>query len=151
MAAELGVVFPVDFEHDAIRTRGFVSNQPFATPDVLIPPLRVAIEWDGMQHRKDPTIDIAKEEALRSVGWHTIRASVRENEDHDNVIAAPGGLTLKVVYHIMMRLVTCDSSYGDAVDQWHDVGRWMNRDYAAELIERLPTVQRNQRWPKHNK
>lgn len=78
LAAELGVVFPVDFEHDAVRTRLFAFDQPFVTPDILIPPLRVAVEWDGKRHRKDRSIDIAKEEALFSADWQTIRASTRD-------------------------------------------------------------------------
>lgn len=134
LAAELGVVFPVDFEHDAIRTRGFVETQPFVTPDVLIPSLRVAVEWDGEHHRKDPTIDVAKEEALCSVDWHTIRASVRDDEDHDNVIAAPGGLTLDVVHRVMSRLVTLDPLYSGAVEQWRARRQWMGSDHTAKLI-----------------
>ncbi len=138
LAAELAVVFPVDFEHDAIRTRGFVGTQPFVTPDVLIPSLSVAIEWDGMRHRLDPSIDVAKEEALLSVGWHTIRASARSSEDHDNVIAAPHGPTLQVVYGIMRRLLTFDPSFSATVEQWHQAGHWLGRGNAATLIEAMP-------------
>ena len=100
----------------------------------MCPSLRVAVEWVGERHRKDPMIDVVEEEALLSVNRHTIRASVHDDEDHDNVIAAPVGLTLDVVHRAMSRLATLDPSYSGAVEQWRAQRQWMRRDHAAELI-----------------
>jgi len=124
LAAELAQVFPVDLDHDAVRIRGYVMDQPFVTPDVLITDLQVAVEWDGGGHRKDPGLDQDKDEALRQSGWRVIRAKVDTGDHGVDVVAAPTGLNLTVVGEIMSRLLKADFTKSEAVAQWKAQRRW---------------------------
>ncbi len=137
LGVELSMVFPVDLEHDAVRTRRCVFNQPFVTPDILIPELRIAVEWDGGHHRNDPAMDAMKEDALKSVDWRTLRASTHIDEDRAHVIAAPGGLTLKVVHRLMLLIAEQEDEYREAIERWQASRRWLGRERADELIRRF--------------
>jgi hypothetical protein len=129
-------VFPVDFDHDAVRVRGAVGNQPFVTPDVIIPPLRVAVEWDGGGHRVDSAVDHQKERVLEASGWVTIRASVHLSTGNGNTIAAPKGLTLAVVRSVMDQILEIDPSASARVGAWHAVGRWQGSALYDDLAVR---------------
>lgn len=139
LAAELAQVFPVDFKHDAVRVRGYVVDQPFVTPDVLIPDLQIAVEWDGAGHRLDPELDRSKEEVLAEVGWRTIRASVDATESVGDIVAAPKGLNLGVVGMVMDLVASSSPGALDAVARWRRLGRWQGKDLYEELVERAGT------------
>ena len=136
LAAELAQVFPVDLEHDAVRIRGYVIDQPFVTPDILITSLQVAVEWDGGAHRRNPGFDRDKDEALLRSGWRVIRARVDTAEDEADVIAAPTGLNLRVVGKVMNRLLDADPVRAAAVEQWQSQGRWQGSELYESLLQR---------------
>lgn len=142
LAAELAQVFTVDFDHDAVRTLAFVGNQPFVTPDILLPELRVAVEWDGQGHRADRTIDDLKESALAGSGWRTVRASTSAAKSTGNVVAAPTGLTLAVVADVMELILEEDDSQRERFQSWRARGRWVGTAVFEDQVERAGATAR---------
>jgi len=136
LAAELSQVFFVDFDHDAIRTRGYLFNKSFVTPDVILPEQRAVVEWDGGGHRLDPEVDLLKEQVLLETGWTTIRASVHVADSSERTIAAPRGLTLAVVGSVMDRLLDFDPTSIAHVEQWRRAKRWQGGDVYEEMVKR---------------
>ena len=79
MRTMLGLHLPIATpeEANAVRVRPTAWGALHVFPDLLIPPTRVAIEYDspgrwGDAHQDDST-DAAKDQALRDVGWEVIR------------------------------------------------------------------------------
>ncbi|HVT78334.1 MAG TPA: zinc-ribbon domain-containing protein [Acidimicrobiales bacterium] len=111
LAAELAEVLPVDFTHNAVRTRITFYDQPFVTPDILISDLRTAIEWDGGRHRDDPAHDDAKDTALTDAGWRIIR--IKEKT-----------LSLAVVSDVITEVLSADDPRRHVHDTWRTARRW---------------------------
>lgn len=136
LTAELAQVFPVDLKHDAVRIRGYVMDQPFVTPDILITTFRVAVEWDGGAHRQSPALDQEKDEALIRSGWRVIRAKVDATEHEADIVAAPTGLNLRVVGEVMSRLLEADPAPTAAFEDWQSKGRWQGAKLYESLLQR---------------
>uniref|UniRef100_A0AAU3I911 Zinc-ribbon domain-containing protein n=1 Tax=Streptomyces sp. NBC_01393 TaxID=2903851 RepID=A0AAU3I911_9ACTN len=80
-------------------------------PDITIPALRLALEYDGsFYHRGRDTHDAAKSQALRTVGWQVVR--LRETElapthDHDLVVPIlPAAQADTLVPELLTHLLT---------------------------------------------
>ncbi|HYI50650.1 MAG TPA: DUF559 domain-containing protein [Microbacterium sp.] len=86
--ADAGLAEPVT-DHDVFDDRGrFVG-----CVDLAYPLLRIAIEYEGDQHRTDPRQwqrDIEKHEQLADLGWRVIRVS------RDHVFAEPESIVRRV-------------------------------------------------------
>jgi hypothetical protein len=85
---DAGLPEPV-IDHDVFDWRGrFVG-----CVDLAYPHLRIAIEYEGDQHRTDPRQwqrDIEKHEALADLGWRVIRVS------RDHVFSDPESISRRV-------------------------------------------------------
>ncbi|MFE2534940.1 zinc-ribbon domain-containing protein [Streptomyces sp. NPDC059371] len=89
-------------------------------PDITIPALRLALEYDGsFYHRGRDTHDAAKSQALRAVGWQVVR--LRETplvptHDHDLVVPIlPAAQADTLVPDLLTHLLTFLDAPGRAV------------------------------------
>lgn len=103
----------LEFEpgYTAVRVRQPFFEHLEVWPDIVLPDLRVAIEYDtigrdGLEHvGKRETVDLRKDRLLRAAGWEVVRVrcgTLRPLGEWD--VAASGSITAKLVGQLIDRL-----------------------------------------------
>ena len=102
----------VDLSHNAVRVQRPFFNHVEVWPDIVIPELRVALEYDtvgrhGLEHvGRRESVDKRKDRALRHAGWEVIRIRVGKLRPLGPFDVVTGSLNATLVDRIEEQLAT---------------------------------------------